>query len=50
MAISGTHHTQLQVSIRPRDAKREIELVGQGRVSDRGTSDLWVWEGTDGRD
>ncbi len=50
VAISGVHHAQQRVTIRPRNAKREIELVGQGRVSDRGTSDLWVWEGTDGRD
>ncbi len=50
MAISGAHHAQQQVTVRPREAKREIELVGQGRVTDRGTSDLWVWEGTDGRD
>ena len=50
LAISGAHTARQVVSIRPRNAQREIELVGQGRVSDRYTSDLWVWEGTDGRD
>ena len=30
--------------------ERRLELVGHGRGSDRATSDLWVWEGPDGRD
>ncbi len=29
---------------------RKIKMVGQGRVDDSHTSDLWVWEGVDGRD
>ena len=50
IATSGAHVDIETVSIRPRNVQREIELVGQGRVSDRATSDLWVWEGPDGRD
>ena len=30
--------------------KRKIEMVGRGEVNDTHTSDLWVWEGVDGRD
>ena len=30
--------------------ERKLKIVGQGRVDDTHTSDLWVWEGVDGRD
>ena len=50
VAAAGNHTASITVAIEARDVKREIEVVGQGRVSDRGTSDLWVWEGPDGRD
>lgn len=30
--------------------KRKLEFVGHGEVLDVHTSDLWVWEGVDGRD
>jgi len=38
------------LEIEPRNMAREIELVGHGAVRDRATSDLWVWEGVDGKD
>jgi len=38
------------VKINPRNVQREIEIVGNGKVTDVFTSDLWVWEGIDGRD
>lgn len=38
------------VRINPRNVQREIEIVGHGKVTDVPTSDLWVWEGVDGRD
>ena len=44
--LSATHN--LMVS--PRGVTKSIEFVGQGKVRDRHTSDLWVWEGGDGRD
>lgn len=50
VAASGSHTASVTVAISPRDIRREIEVLGQGRVSDRATSDLWVWEGPDGRD
>ena len=50
IATAGTHTATRTVSIEPRDVVREVEVVGRGRVLDRRSSDLWVWEGTDGRD
>ena len=42
-----THST---VEILPRHVVEEVELVGHAPVSNVATSDLWVWEGVDGRD
>ena len=50
IATAGTHTATRTVSVEPRDVAREVEVVGRGRVLDRRSSDLWVWEGTDGRD
>jgi len=49
-ASSGTASGSQTVSIEARDVARKIELVGQGSVNDKHTSDLWIWEGIDGRD
>ncbi len=49
-ATTGSHSASLQVQVTPRQVTRKIEFVGQGKVHDRQTTDLWVWEGTDGRD
>ena len=50
VASTGKLSTESLIRITPRDAARQIELVGKGIVSDVHTSDLWVWEGLDGRD
>ena len=50
VAVSGVHSASKVVAIAQREVKQRIELLGHGRVKDRRTSDLWVWEGTDGRD
>ena len=50
VATVGSHSAARTVSIERRDVRREVELVGRGKVLDRHTSDLWIWEGTDGRD
>ena len=50
IATSGTHVATRTVSIEPRDVQRDVEVIGRGKVLDRRSSDLWVWEGTDGRD
>ena len=50
IATAGTYTATKTVAIAPRDLRRDIEVVGRGRVVDRRSSDLWIWEGTDGRD
>ncbi len=50
LAASGPFVAQQTVKVLPRDVDRKIELVGQGSVNDKHTSDFWVWEGVDGRD
>ena len=50
VAIAGTHSATKSIEIDRRDVSRDVQLVGRGEVLDRHTSDLWIWEGTDGRD
>lgn len=50
VATSGSHTATHTVSVTPRDLQGSIEVVGRGRVSSVHTSDLWVWEASDGRD
>jgi hypothetical protein len=38
------------IEIEPRNVSRQVEVVGRAPVRDRHTSDLWIWEGQDGRD
>ena len=38
------------LDIEPRNVAKRVEVVGQAPVRDRHTSDLWVWEGVDGKD
>ncbi|MEJ2541102.1 MAG: Ig-like domain-containing protein [Gemmatimonadota bacterium] len=50
VATAGDLVATRNVDIRPREAVREVEILGQGSVDDVHTSDLWVYEGVDGRD
>jgi hypothetical protein len=50
LAIAGREMARASVQITQRNVRRRIELVGHAPVSDRVTSDVWVWEGVDGRD
>jgi len=50
IATAGSHTATRTVSIERRDVRREIEVVGRGKVVDRRSSDLWIWQGTDDRD
>ena len=50
VATTGSHSATRTVSIDSRNVTAEVEVVGRGKVLDRHTSDLWVWEGSDGRD
>ncbi|MDZ7690226.1 MAG: hypothetical protein U5K69_03545 [Balneolaceae bacterium] len=50
MAKSGSAADEQSIRVLPRNVQKNIELVGHGEVLDKHTSDLWVWEGVDGRD
>ena len=50
IASTGTASDQWTLHIEQRQVTREMELIGHGLVGDVFTSDLWVWEGVDGRD
>lgn len=49
-ASVGIASAQKTLRIEPRNVERKIVTVGQGTVSEKFTSDLWVWEGQDKRD
>ena len=46
---AGTTAEAVDIEVFPREATREVTLVGQGPIG-TSTSDLWVFEGLDGRD
>ena len=50
VAVAGKLSATETVNIVPRNVNRQIEVVGHGKVIDRRSSDLWIWEGVDGRD
>jgi hypothetical protein len=50
IANSGGSFATAILDIEPRNVARTVEVVGQAPVRDRHTSDLWVWEGADGKD
>lgn len=50
MVKSGTAFSQQIIRVEARNVKKDVEVVGHGAVLDVHTSDLWVWEGVDGRD
>ncbi|NNK64961.1 MAG: hypothetical protein HKO98_17295 [Gemmatimonadetes bacterium] len=50
VATAGDLVARRTIDIRPRNAVREVEVMGQGSVSHVHTSDLWVFEGMNGRD
>ena len=51
-AVVSTGSAQAEFSFRAvsRNAVRTLDVVGQGRESRVFTTDLWIWEGVDGRD
>ncbi len=50
MARSGNLFAEQTFRVIYRDVQLPIQVVGKGIVPDVKTSDLWVWEGVDGRD
>ncbi len=50
IAATGPHVAQKTIQVRQRNVQKDVEVVGHGAVLDVFTSDLWVWEGVDGKD
>ena len=50
IAMSGGAVARSSVRIRKRDVQREFEFLSHARITGHRTSDLWIWEGEDGRD
>jgi hypothetical protein len=50
IAVAPGHVAHGTVQITNRFASQQVQLVGQAAVRDVSTSDLWIWEGVDGRD
>ena len=50
LASAGDLVARRKIDVRAREAVQDIELVGRGGVTDQRTSDLWIYEGMDGRD
>ena len=50
MASVPGHSANQTIRIEPRNVSETVDFIGQGAVRDVPTSDLWVWEGADGRD
>jgi len=49
-AKSGGAVAEQTLRVNRRNVQKNIRVVGHGLVGDVHTSDLWVWEGVDGRD
>ena len=49
-AMAPGHVAQQTVLITNRLASQEVQFIGHAAVTDIKTSDLWIWEGVDGRD
>ena len=50
VATCGTVAARKTIQASARDVGMRVEVVGHGQVFDTHTSDLWIWEGADGRD
>ena len=50
IAQTGNVSARTSLSVAPRDARRRINIVGRGAITNQHTSDLWPWTGKNGRD
>ncbi len=50
VATSGPIAARKVIDVRPRNVVQNVQIMGQGQVSNVHTSDLWIYEGLDGRD
>ncbi|HKL19927.1 MAG TPA: hypothetical protein VJ905_13210 [Halalkalibaculum sp.] len=49
-AKAGNTVSEKTIRVDERNIQKELQVVGHGLISDVHTSDLWIWEGVDGRD
>lgn len=49
-AKAGNAIAEKTIRVDSRNIQKELRVVGHGLISDVHTSDLWIWEGVDGRD
>jgi hypothetical protein len=49
-ATCGSAAASVTISANNRNIIRKIDLIGQGSVNNKHTSDFWIWEGVDGKD
>lgn len=50
MAKTGNVVAETTIRVDKRNVQRSLKVAGKGMVTHTRTSDLWVWEGVDGRD
>ena len=50
LAQYGSASARSTLQVAPRDVRRRITVMGRGTITETHTSDLWPWEGKDGRD
>jgi hypothetical protein len=50
LASAGTATARSVLEVRPRDARRRVNVAGRGSITHVHTSDFWPWTGKDGRD
>ena len=50
VASAGPLQARRSMEVEARDVVQSVEVMGQGRITDHYTSDLWVFEGVNGRD
>ncbi|MEO8451030.1 MAG: Ig-like domain-containing protein [Gemmatimonadota bacterium] len=50
LATAGNLSSRTVVEVKPRQVVQEVQFEGRGSITDVHTSDLWPWQGSDGRD
>ena len=50
LATAGNLTSRTTIDVRPRQVVREVEYKGRGQINHVHTSDLWPFQGNDGRD
>lgn len=50
IAASGSVAARQTIDVRPREVVRRVAITGRGSITNVHVTDLWPWEGKDGRD